>query len=281
MKNASSSERRKPRGRRLFCFCLSAFLAAFLLLLCHRCVNFLTHIRQTAVYASLVSALEIFRSEFEVYPPSDALDDVNQPYCGAMKLTEAMVGQDLLGFRPASTFRLDGTDPKTGEFLYATAPPSVRARRGPFLDVTYTAARRMGDVYGKGNAGPFPEHVYVLCDVFERRRPGGAETGMPILYYRADREGAAHDVNAPDNPENIYDYRDNQMLIGLGVPGKPGKAHPLADPKRFYINMRSHKSPEVPRPYRADSYILISAGRDGLYGTKDDICNFDWKYRER
>ena len=36
----------------------------------------------------------------------------------------------------------------------------------------------------------------------------------------------------------------------------------------------------MPRPYRADSYILISAGYDGLYGTRDDICNFDWKYRE-
>jgi hypothetical protein len=29
---------------------------------------------------------------------------------------------------------------------------------------------------------------------------------------------------------------------------------------------------------REDSYILISAGKDGLYGTADDICNFEWKY---
>ena len=27
-------------------------------------------------------------------------------------------------------------------------------------------------------------------------------------------------------------------------------------------------------PYRPDSYILISAGADGLYGTGDDITNF-------
>ena len=27
-------------------------------------------------------------------------------------------------------------------------------------------------------------------------------------------------------------------------------------------------------PYRADSYILISAGIDGLYGTSDDMTNF-------
>ncbi len=27
-------------------------------------------------------------------------------------------------------------------------------------------------------------------------------------------------------------------------------------------------------PYRPDSYLLISAGADGLYGTPDDIRNF-------
>jgi len=28
------------------------------------------------------------------------------------------------------------------------------------------------------------------------------------------------------------------------------------------------------RPYRADSFILLSAGPDALYGTPDDILNF-------
>jgi hypothetical protein len=31
------------------------------------------------------------------------------------------------------------------------------------------------------------------------------------------------------------------------------------------------------RPWRADSYILLSAGNDGLYGTVDDIYNFQEK----
>lgn len=30
-----------------------------------------------------------------------------------------------------------------------------------------------------------------------------------------------------------------------------------------------------------DSYILISAGWDGIYGTADDVCNFTWNYREQ
>jgi hypothetical protein len=224
--------------------------------------------------------MELFRCEFKGYPPSDGLDDANQPYCGAMKLTEAMVGQDLLGFRPASTFRLDGTNPNTGEFLYATAPASIRARKGPFLHLTYVAARRLADVYGSKNTGPFPGHIYVLCDVLERRRPGGAITGMPILYYRANPEGTAHDVNNPDNPENIYDYRDNHALISLGVPGDLDAVHPLADPKRFYLNILDRTATEPPQPYHRGGYILISAGRDGLYGTQDDICNFDWMYRD-
>ena len=31
------------------------------------------------------------------------------------------------------------------------------------------------------------------------------------------------------------------------------------------------------RAYNGDSYVLISAGPDALYGTSDDICNFERK----
>jgi hypothetical protein len=31
----------------------------------------------------------------------------------------------------------------------------------------------------------------------------------------------------------------------------------------------------ISRPYNPKSFILISAGFDGIYGTKDDITNFD------
>ena len=30
----------------------------------------------------------------------------------------------------------------------------------------------------------------------------------------------------------------------------------------------------IKRPYRDDSFILISAGKDGQYGTSDDLMNF-------
>jgi len=278
MTDVSESQHKRIARRPLVPLLLLIALATILFLVCRHVENYMLLVRQTALLGMTVDgAILTFNNEFGRYPPSAAFDDANLPYCGAMKLAEALAGQDLCGFHPSSRFRLDGSCPDAGELLYTAE--TLGERRGPFLSEP-DRVHRLVDVYGRGNTGAFAERVYVLCDVYERKRPGGKKTGMPILYYRADVNETAHDVNDPANPQNIYDYRDNQMLIDLGVPGKPGKAHPLADPKRFYMNMRSHKSPEVPRPYCADSYILISAGRDGLYGTADDICNFDWKYRE-
>ncbi len=95
--------------------------------------------------------------------------------------------------------------------------------------------------------------------------------GMPVLYYRADPNGAANDPNYPDNPASIYNYRDNQAILELGVPGRPDLRHPMVDPKLFYQMIAEYQSPT--KPYRSDSYVLLSAGFDGLYGTADDVLH--------
>ncbi len=43
----------------------------------------------------------------------------------------------------------------------------------------------------------------------------------------------------------------------------------------FYNAITNPKMTSQVRPYNTSSYILISAGHDGIYGTKDDICNFE------
>ncbi len=116
----------------------------------------------------------------------------------------------------------------------------------------------------------------------------GGHTGIDLRTQAPDNDSPvwrmiivdSTDLDDPDDPENIYDYRDNHALVCLGVPGEPNAVHPLSDPKRFYMNMRSDKVVTESKPYRADSFILISAGPDSRYGTADDICNFDWKYRD-
>jgi len=237
---------------------------------------------------SIDAALELFRHECSGYPPSDANDPTGTPFCGVMKLAEAVMGQDLLGFHSKSVFRRDGFDSDGKVDLYpddiAKMDPSARAnlevREGPYLQVENAGPFRLADVYGKGRTGPFPGYLWVLCDAFEKKRPSGEKTGMPILYYRAHPDREAHDVNDPDNPENIYDYKDNQALVTLGVPGDPGAVHPLLDPKRFYKMTRNWKIYTTSTPYKADTYILLSAGYDGQYGTPDDVFNFPWKYHQ-
>jgi hypothetical protein len=229
-------------------------------------------VRQPAQFHSIEAALELFANEFGSYPPSEANDVTGSPYCGAMKLVEAMIGTDGLGCHMRSVFRSDGLDPN-GTLLYPAKPDegNFRARRGPYLPIDNRRVFRLADVYGNGETGPYPEDVLVVCDTYVHKRPSGKKTGMPILYYRANASGKAHD---PNSSNNIYDYRDNAALIALGVPGNPNVVHPLGEPKRFYLNTQDvHAS--VPSPYRRDSYILVSAGYDGLYGTADDICNFE------
>ncbi|MCX5646779.1 MAG: hypothetical protein NTZ17_19195 [Phycisphaerae bacterium] len=257
-------------------------------------------VQQKAQFNAINAAVELFNNEFDGYPPSNALDGDGQAYCGSMKLCEALMGQDLLGFHTNSTFRRNGMDAAATLALY---PPNIdgltptlrdnnlKARKGPFLQAENANAWRLQDIYGT-TVGSFLPTTFVLCDVYARQMKNGQRTGMPILYYKADTANSYHDPNlaasmsATNSQGNIYNYYDNQSLIQLGKPwqatGTSGTstAHKLVDPMRFYRNTQSTQITTTTRPFRADTFILISAGWDAEYGTADDICNFEWKYRE-
>jgi len=249
-------------------------------------------VKQKAQFHSIDTAIELFNSQFDGYPDSDALDPDGQPYCGAMKLCEAMMGQDLMGFHPDSIFRSNGQGlyPDANSVSPAAYRDSLSKRKGPYLPLENANAYMLGDLYLNEsklpNTGPFEPRHFVLCDVYKRvtHRTTGKKIGMPILYYKANTARTLHLVAEPDNPENIYNYRDNQQLIMLGKPWDPpskgGSPHRLLEKTRFYLNTKNDKVTTASRPFRADTYILISAGWDGEYGTPDDICNYEWKYRE-
>ncbi len=200
------------------------------------------------------------------------------------------MGRDLLGFHPDSVFRADGMDATGTRQIYPIppTPENLKARLGPLLQFENANAYRLADIYGSGNTGSYNENIFVLCDVYTRNMRTGKKTGMPILYYKADTSNYLHDPNQPmdalNSGGNIYNFNDNQELVALGKPweqaGQSTAQHSLYYPTRFYRNTRNTEVTTVRRPYRTDSYILISAGFDGEYGTADDICNFEWKYRE-
>ncbi len=254
-------------------------------------------VQQKAQFNAINASVEMFNNEFDGYPPSNARDSTTAPYCGGMKLCEALVGRDLLGFHSNSTFRRDGMDSLGTNVLYPanidTLSPALRqnnliARKGPFLQPENANAVVLGDIYGS-NVGSFLPTTFVLCDMYKRTMASGEKTGMPILYYKADTANSRHDPNLPmtetDNGGNIYNYWDNQALVLLGKPWQASgtgtsNTHSLATPARFYKNTRSEQVTTTDRPFRSDTFILISAGWDGEYGTADDICNFEWRYRQ-
>ncbi len=110
---------------------------------------------------------------------------------------------------------------------------------------------------------------------------------MPVLYYKADTTGRGkyHDwtraTTPTDSAENIYNNYDNQFLLDLSMPRAvdPSYFYPLSKQEQFYQNTLSDKVITVDRPFRADTYILISAGYDAEYGTADDIMNFNWDFK--
>ena len=228
---------------------------------------------QHAQFHSIEAALELFNNEFDGYPPSDAIDPNGVAYCGAMKFCEAVMGQDMLGFHSGAIFRADGKD-ANGENLYD--PADLTARKGPYLPPESADAVEIQELWpATDSVGAFLPTSRVLCDVFTRRLDSGRKVGMPILYYKADTSKKSHDLENPDNPDNIYNYKDNHALLRLGVPGEPGKQHPLyADTNLFYKITRDRRVKDMSMPRKANSYILISPGYDGLYGTEDDVMNF-------
>lgn len=233
-----------------------------------------------------------------------------RPYAGANKLAEAIVGYDYLGFHPNSDFRADGANTitdKLGNTInnqvvyhpdydvadWETMDENIQARKGPYVDLENANAFRMDEVYassvfpgGSGFVDAFTlagqtRYPLVLCDVYSKKRSGvgGKKTGTPILYFRARTNFSIQNSNvAADIEKSIYYYWDNDKILSLGMPDT-GIAHNIlsvpADTLIKFDDMIINKNVQaVRRPYRAGTYILWSAGKDGSFGTGDDVFNF-------
>jgi prepilin-type N-terminal cleavage/methylation domain-containing protein len=63
---------------------------------------------QKAQITVIDTALDAFRQDYGDYPPSDQYNGIGNTtgliYCGAQKLTEALLGWDLMGFHPQTRF---------------------------------------------------------------------------------------------------------------------------------------------------------------------------------
>ena len=183
-------------------------------------------------------------------------------------------------------------------------------RKGPYLELESANVFRLQSDPGSRISGLYDssenttgldEDSLVLCDAFKRNNvtvylPNNKQklvkAGNPILYYRANL--LSKDSNASNTEDRIHDAEDNWRLVVL-VGDVMEEKHDVTGGDRsnsfdndnnrhmnFYRFVSDPKiaKPDTFGPFRywpcnSKTYILISAGRDGLYGTEDDICNFD------
>ncbi len=177
------------------------------------------------------------------YPPSDIVAD-SPDKSGAQLLCDFLMGLDLRGYDPLY-------DPVSGLGFDPDNP-----RRGPYI--------KLGTVEFEAYGG-----TYIMK----------CKWGSPILYYRAApgttlRDGIAVIYRARDNDQFIRDYTGRTGL----------DTDPLADSAptpgygqygEFFEYITDPQLPGAPLPYNPDTFILVSAGRDGIYGNEDDVFNFE------
>jgi prepilin-type N-terminal cleavage/methylation domain-containing protein len=272
------------------------------------------HAKEVAQHAqlySIKSSLEMFYNDYDNYPPSERTGSPPEYTCGAQKLAEALVGCDLQGYDPVSNFDLVNTDNNPNAYAIAgkngatqqDEDQSLARRMGPYLQIDErTRAVDLERLFGVGGTGDlYPggnpankEIGPVLCDIYIKKKvaldpatPGDTVTvGAPLLYYKSSRSSHKFDTNLPNG--NIYNSEDNQNLIDLGNLRLPlaqrsnsdhhfGTEYEEGGKRGMGIFYDAITNPAIKvgiRPYNPQTYIIISAGHDGIYGTRDDIANF-------
>jgi len=244
--------------------------------------RFAKETKQKAEFISIEVALRLFKNDYGEYPPSFE-DKVMHDYSGSQKLVEALLGRDLLGFHPQSQWELsDGVyDDKT--------PENLQQRKSRYYESRTTNIHRLGFGVGEGlfiNAGLLAPNTFVMCDIFGVREIKLANNkkvraGTPILYYRANTTSKVFADGIVGWNNSIYNAYDNLALIGLGILQPDGSTkgkHWLYgnEGQNFYSPEYKIVDPIITSmlwPRNPESYILISAGIDGKYGTIDDITN--------
>lgn len=206
------------------------------------------------------------------------------------------------------------TPPHPGAAIYTEI--TQRNRKEPYTELKYggihTIAELWGspgtNIYDSAAAGSGTERAPVITDVFAYTTVTiGGETekvGLPILYFKADsskrfRVDASNvPVPSPAAAEYgnwIFNYDDNLPILQLNwlreitepspTPGlnKHYKDAAKSNIQVFYESLTSRHedmnkdgTDDFFKAFNADTVILISAGYDGIYGTKDDITNFNY-----
>ncbi len=249
--------------------------------------------KQKAQFHGIEVALEAVYTDMGDYPPSEWDTAIYGNYAAPQRLAEALVGRDGLGLHSDTLYHEDGMPagavPGDPSLYKTTTPPAtldnanLSARKGPYLELESANAVTLSNLYGTGNFGSLVDS-YVLADMYKitKNKATGKMTGSPILYYRANTNLVDHDDASPlTSTYNAFDATGTIASSGFTMSvdslTSSSEQHPLrnTDLDLFYTPTANPNFTDPPRPYKSDSFILHSAGPDGLYGTMDDVFNFE------
>jgi prepilin-type N-terminal cleavage/methylation domain-containing protein len=272
------------------------------------------NLRQKAAFHAGEISLELYSKDFGEYPDSAlvASDGLSAaPYVtGAQRMAEAFFGRDDRGFHPKTKWHpsLDAAAPAPGPNLY-DATVTLKDRKVSYFERKRAGFYAIADLWSGGAGGSSiflgvssaaagdnkTQVSPVFTDVFERNEVtinGESEkVGMPILYFKADPTKKFRTVNpaVPADYVNwVYNFNDNLPILqlpwlrdpavvtdGLTVHYKDPQDAAKSNAQVFYELITARQDGNFYKPANQNTFLLISAGYDGIYGTKDDLTNFD------
>ncbi len=266
------------------------------------------NLKQKAAFHAGEVSLELYEKDFGSYPDSALVDGGGTFVTGAQRLAEAFFGRDDRGFNPKSKWHPD----LDAAGLYDIS--TLKDRKTPYFERKRVGFYTVYDLWGGSNGASMiydcggstdpTQWSPVFTDVFKKSRVTLAsgesdKVGMPVLYFKADptkqfridsTTGLPLDpVTNADSDEYsqwVYNFNDNLPILQL-----PWLRDPAAlvlhypdedkDPideemtQVFYEKLTQRQDGNFYKPYNKSTFLLISAGYDGIYGTKDDLTNFD------
>lgn len=235
-----------------------------------------------------------------------------QPLQGANLLVDAMVGRDFIGYDPKPSRQASGSNPAYDRWNRNNQrrtkyidPAGINSSQ---------KSKSVEDAFGAVSPTPVPDNdpfnptlegnVSVLdsapqyCPVFLDK------FDFPILYYRANPNQSPRSPILPilalngtthtptDNA--VFNGYDNREFTDHSAGSNPGQRHEIHQADQLisavddltnnfarYINSDRASSKDTngnitfARPVNAEKFLLISPGKDGIYGTLDDVKNWE------
>lgn len=228
---------------------------------------------------------------------------------GAHLLVDALVGRDFLGY--------DAKAPGAGAPASYDRWAPTNDRDKPYIPtdgVSVTSVNEPPEDAGGVNpdlARAQPTIDNVVCRVFRDK------FGWPILYYRASPTANQNtpiiQTTTPPSANygnGVYDGKDNEVFTsyttnnphkifaaddgmdtvapggnyGASLSTAPGNNYFAEFIRSLRASTYDTTNPDlilIPRPVKSDRFILLSAGKDGIYGSADDVANFSVLSTER